>query len=162
MDNVTIAWVAALAISLFAHWVAIAHVARRRFDKGYDIGFWNGTIRGRGEKVDSLYPLFVDQRAWSRATFGPESFKGPRGPLDHLGKEANEAYYEADPEKQKVEIIDCLILTLDAAWRAGMSYDQIVDTYYAKMKKNKARVWPDWRGTDPDKAIEHDRTFDGV
>ena len=31
----------------------------------------------------------------------------------------------------------------------------------AKQARNEARVWPNWRDADPDKAIEHDRSFDG-
>lgn len=27
-----------------------------------------------------------------------------------------------------------------------------------KLKINKTRKWKDWRGTDPDKCIEHDRS----
>ena len=107
--------------------------------------------------VDML-DFFERQQEWSYETFGPPSFKGPKGPLDHLRKEAEEAFSEPDPTKQKEEIADCLFLVFDAAHRAGMSYSELTAVAMAKLKKNKARTWPDWRGTDPDKAIEHDRT----
>lgn len=111
--------------------------------------------------VDML-DFFERQRDWSHETFGPPTFKGPKGPLDHLKKEAAEAYDETDEEKRKVEIVDCLFLVFDAAHRAGMSYADISRIAMAKLRKNQARTWPDWRGTDPDKAIEHDRTKDGA
>lgn len=115
--------------------------------------------------IDML-EFFERQRDWSHETFGPPSFKGPKGPLDHLKKEAGEAWDAFDeafgnPTKfdaAKVEIIDCLFLVFDAAHRAGMSYADISRIAMEKLRKNKARMWPDWRGTDPDKAIEHDRT----
>lgn len=107
--------------------------------------------------VDML-DFFERQQDWSYETFGPRTFKGPKGPLDHLKKEAIEAHDETDPEKQKEEIIDCLFLVFDAAHRAGMSYAEMSRVAMAKLKKNQARTWPDWRGTDPDKAIEHVRS----
>lgn len=106
----------------------------------------------------AMLAFFEKQQAWSYETFGPPSFKGPRGPLDHLKKEAQEAYDEADPERQREEIVDCLFLVYDAAHRAGMSYLDLVRGAFAKLEKNQGRTWPDWRGTDPDKAIEHVRT----
>jgi hypothetical protein len=62
-----------------------------------------------------LAHFFEVQREWSYATFGPREHRGPKGPLDHLRKEAKEAYDEADPEKQKEEIADYLFLVFDAA-----------------------------------------------
>jgi len=107
--------------------------------------------------VDML-DFFERQQEWSYETFGPPTFKGPKGPLDHLKKEAKEAYEETDEAKRKVEIIDCLFLVFDAAHRAGMSYSEMSRIAIEKLVKNKSRTWPDWRGTDPDKAIEHDRS----
>ena len=101
--------------------------------------------------------FFEQQRVWSYETFGPPSFKGPRGPLDHLRKEVEEALAETDPQKQREEIIDCLFLVFDAAHRSGMHYGEIARLALEKLRKNKARTWPDWRGTDPDRAIEHVR-----
>lgn len=97
------------------------------------------------------------QREWSEATFGP----GPRtqGVLDHIRKELAEI--EADPSDLG-EWVDVLILAFDGAWRAGWEPQQIIDAIKAKQAKNEARVWPDWRTADPDKAIEHDRSQDEV
>jgi hypothetical protein len=107
-----------------------------------------------------MLTFFEDAGQWSFSTFGPSSFKGPRGALRHLRKEAKEAFEEKDPEKQKVEIIDCLFLVFDAARRAGMSFADICQTAQAKLIVNKLREWPDWRGTDPDEPIEHVRTLE--
>lgn len=109
--------------------------------------------------VDML-DFFERQQEWSYETFGPPTFKGPKGPLAHLMKEAREAHDEADPEKLREEIADCLFLVFDAAHRSGMSYADLTCVAMAKLRKNKARTWPDWRGTDPDQPIEHDRTKD--
>lgn len=119
--------------------------------------------------VDML-DFFERRQEWSFATFGPPSHRGPCGPLEHLLKEAAEALEEAKKathllpgwshEKLREEIIDCLFLVFDAADRAGMSYAEISKAGMSKLRKNQARIWPDWRTADPDKAIEHDRSGD--
>lgn len=98
---------------------------------------------------------------WSEQTFGPRSHRGPLGPLEHLAKEAVEARDEADPGKRKEEIADCLFLVFDAAQRAGMSYAELTAVAKAKLRKNAAREWPDWRAADPNRAIEHVRKGTG-
>lgn len=105
----------------------------------------------------AMLSFFEKQRDWSYETFGPPSFKGPKGPLAHLKKEAEEAREEVDPEKRKVEIVDCLFLVFDAAHRSGMSYVDLIRGAFAKLEVNKKRTWPDWRGTNPDNPIEHVR-----
>jgi hypothetical protein len=93
------------------------------------------------------------QRAFSAHTFGP----GPRtkGLIDHIRKELLEI--EAAPTDLG-EWVDVMILALDGAWRAGHEPQQIIDAIVAKQARNEARTWPDWRTTDRDRAIEHDRT----
>lgn len=105
-----------------------------------------------------MFHFFTSQKIWSFETFGPPSFKGPKGPLDHLRKEVEEAYHETDVEDQKMELVDCLFLVFDACHRCHMPYDELVSKCQAKLMINRSRYWPDWRETDPDKAIEHDRT----
>ena len=96
------------------------------------------------------------QREWSNDTFGP----GDRrcGVLDHIRKELVEI--EDDPPGRSDEWFDVVILALDGAWRDGWEPQEIIDAITAKQAKNEARVWPDWRTADPDKAIEHDRSHD--
>ena len=117
--------------------------------------------------IDML-DFFERRQEWSFETFGPPSHRGPCGPLEHLIKEASEALEEAKKatdllpgwshERLSEEIIDCLFLVFDAADRAGMTYAEMSRTGMAKLRKNQARTWPDWRGADPNKAIEHDRS----
>lgn len=96
------------------------------------------------------------QRDFSRATFGPGA--RTKGVVDHIRKELREI--EADPADIG-EWVDVIILAFDGAWRAGWEPDQIIAAIVAKQAKNEARTWPDWRTSDPDKAIEHDRTAEG-
>lgn len=105
-----------------------------------------------GESFDMRAHL-QRQRDWSGKTFGP----GPRtkGVIDHIRKELCEI--EADPSDIS-EWIDVTILALDGAWRAGHTPDQIIAALVAKQVKNEARNWPNWRTSDPNKAIEHVRT----
>lgn len=56
------------------------------------------------------------QIAWSEATFGPRSERGPIGPLRHLLKELKEI--EADPA-DIMEWVDACFLVIDASWRAS-------------------------------------------
>lgn len=93
------------------------------------------------------------QAAWSRQTFGLSA--NTDGLIDHIRKELLEI--EAEPDDLE-EWVDVLILALDGAWRAGHKPQEIVDAYVAKMAKNRARTWPDWRTAEPGKAIEHDRS----
>ena len=99
-----------------------------------------------------------DQKGWSRETFGP----GPRveGILDHMEKEMREI--RSNP-KNLEEWIDMAMLAFDGAWRSlGDDPDKkeiakIAETFWLKLEKNKNREWPDWRESDPDKAIEHSK-----
>lgn len=97
------------------------------------------------------------QREWSGRTFGPGD--RAQGVVDHIRKELHEI--EADPTDLS-EWIDVVILALDGAWRSGAQPHQIIAALVAKQTKNEARVWPDWQTADPNKAIEHDRSFWGT
>jgi len=97
------------------------------------------------------------QAAWSEKTFGPGA--RTKGVCDHIRKELLEI--ESDPLDLR-EWIDVVILALDGAWRCGGTPEQIIAGIVAKQSKNEGRIWPDWRTADPDKAIEHDRTFDAA
>lgn len=93
------------------------------------------------------------QAEFSERTFGP----GGRvaAICDHVGKELIEVQQSGGA---LAEWIDVIILGLDGAWRSGATPEQIVSAIEAKQAKNEGRRWPDWRGADPDKAIEHDRS----
>lgn len=108
----------------------------------------------QGEAFDFAVHL-QRQRQWSGNTFGPGS--RAQGVVDHIRKELLEI--EADPCDLK-EWIDVVILALDGAWRSGAQPQEIIAALVAKQTKNEGRVWPDWRTADPNKAIEHDRSYD--
>ncbi len=107
--------------------------------------------------------FFNQHGRWSQVTFGADRFRGPKGPLLHLQKEvaeALEAYDRVDIPKAyrdldlKEEIVDCLFLTLDAARRSGMTYDDLVEAAFTKLAKNRKRTWGPMT---VDGAVEHVR-----
>ena len=99
-----------------------------------------------------LVEILTRQSVFSLETYGP----GMRveGVVKHITKELGEI--RKDPY-DITEWIDVAILAFDGAWRAGYTPLQIRDAYVAKLEKNMARHWPDWRTADPDAPIEHVR-----
>ncbi len=110
------------------------------------------------------------QAAFSRATFGP----GPRtkGVLDHVGKEIEEVRTAVGPAERSKEWTDIAILGLDGLLRScreqieSAGDEKATNSRVAKMAcrlikekqdANEVRDWPDWRTSDPEKAIEHVR-----
>lgn len=96
--------------------------------------------------------MFQSQQEWSRETFGPPSERGPVGPLRHLAKESVEA---AEAPNDIEEYADCLILILDATWRAGWTLRQLLHAVELKQHDNRARQWGPQ--TDPNQPVEHVR-----
>jgi hypothetical protein len=94
-------------------------------------------------------------RAFSERTFGP-GIRG--GVVDHIKKELVEV--EETGLTDLTEWVDIIILAIDGAWRAGHAPYEIIDGVHAKLIRNEARTWPDWRNLPQDKAIEHDRTVE--
>jgi Protein of unknown function (DUF550) len=90
---------------------------------------------------------------FSRRAFGPNVRTG--GVLDHLRKELLEI---EDAPHDLSEWVDVILLGLDGAWRHGGRPQEIIDAIVAKLAKNEARAWPDWRTLPEDRAIEHDRS----
>ena len=107
----------------------------------------------------------IRQMAFSHSTFGP----GERtaGVIDHIRKELDEVI-AADGDS--AEWVDVVILALDGLTRRlafvgggdradpEMVADSVCRMIVGKQSRNEARVWPDWRTVDQDKAIEHDRS----
>jgi len=95
------------------------------------------------------------QRAFSERTWGP----GPNtaGVCDHIRRELAEI--EAAPS-DILEWVDVMLLSLDGAWRAGYSPEQICAAIARKQAINESRRWPDWRTQPRDRAIEHDHSSD--
>lgn len=82
--------------------------------------------------------FWTAQAAWSQATFGSDSERGPIGPLLHLAKEVQEAI--ANPSDLE-EFADLQFLIFDSARRAGFTYEQLLDACWKKLEKNKTRKW---------------------
>jgi len=104
--------------------------------------------------------------AFSHATFGPGERMG--GVIDHIRKELVEV--EACGGEAN-EWVDVVILALDGLTRRlafcngvrnepRLVVEMVCNMIEHKQTKNETRIWPDWRGVDPNKAIEHDRTHD--
>lgn len=93
------------------------------------------------------------QIAFSLKAFGPGA--RTEGVVDHICKELKEVL--AAPHDLE-EWTDLILLSLDGAWRAGYTPEEVADSVTAKLAKNEARTWPDWRTADPTKAIEHIRS----
>jgi hypothetical protein len=102
-----------------------------------------------GEKVERFWK---EHAVWSQETFGADHERGPIGALKHLAKEALEA--QAKPHDIE-EYADCLFLTFDAARRAGLSLNGLIDTAFVKLEKNRKRIWA--KPTNSDEPIEHVR-----
>lgn len=96
------------------------------------------------------------KNAWSLQTFGPgNSSDRAAGIIDHILKELDEI--RRDPRIVE-EWIDVAFLSLDGAFRAGADAEAVAQALELKLAKNLGRKWPDWRTSEPGKAIEHDRT----
>jgi phosphoribosyl-ATP pyrophosphohydrolase len=108
--------------------------------------------------IQSVEQFWFEHQAWSQATFGTDAARGPLGALKHLEKEAREAQVEVQcgtKEDLHEEIADCLFLTFDAARRSGMTLVDLMEQCFAKLAKNRLRVWGP--PTNSDEPIEHVR-----
>jgi hypothetical protein len=90
-------------------------------------------------------------RTWNLNTFGPG--KRTAGTLEHIRKECIEI--EAAPDDPE-EWVDIALLAINGLVRLGLEPASILARLTAKLDKNIARKWPDWRA-NPDGAIEHIR-----
>jgi hypothetical protein len=96
----------------------------------------------------NLTNYVVDQREWSKRTFGPG--RRTMGLTRHIEKEIEEI--RKDP-LDLMEWVDVVILALDGAWRAGHSPDAIADALLLKQDLNMRRTWP--KGMGEDEPTEH-------
>lgn len=100
----------------------------------------------------NLIAQITRQREWSTKTFGPGYSK--ERICDHIRKEL----LEVSEANDLSEWVDVILLALDGAWRTGASPREICDAMFDKLQINERRDWPDWRESDPKKAIEHIRS----
>lgn len=112
---------------------------------------------GNSPAVD-MVAILRRQAVFSARAFGPH--QNHVGVLKHIRKELVEI--EADPGDVE-EWIDVATLAFDGARRcAGASPVQIAAAFLAKMEKNEARDWPDWRTVPPGEPVEHIRSAEPV
>ena len=97
----------------------------------------------------SINSLALNVTEWSRKTFGEPETRGPIGSLKHLAKEIQEVI---DKPTDVTEYADCLILLIDASFRAGIGINQLIGAATDKMIVNRARQWP---APTPDAPVEH-------
>jgi len=89
-----------------------------------------------------LDALQAAQSEWSQRTFGSDEKRGPRGPLLHLAKEADEAAQEeVGSAKQLKEFGDVFLLTLESFRRGKRTIDEVLEAAIAKHAENRLRVW---------------------
>lgn len=77
-----------------------------------------------------------DRNKFSSKTFGPKSKRGCIYPLKKLREELEELI--AQP-KDKMEWADCMLCILDASWRAGYTFEDLVGFCIKKLEINKKR-----------------------
>lgn len=107
---------------------------------------------GLGRGAQRMAETLTVQHDWDLATFGPGLRTKPF--LDHLLSELVEI--EALPSDLE-EWIDLAILAFGGAMRHGATPAQVIAQYVAKLAKNRARHWADWRTVAPAQVIEHTR-----
>jgi NTP pyrophosphatase (non-canonical NTP hydrolase) len=112
--------------------------------------------------MKGIRQFWNEQAAWSQATFGMDTERGPIGAVKHLRKEVDEVleilqYEEPNPYREKLleEFADCLFLLFDSCRRAGFGFKDLVRAAFVKLAKNKTRIWP--TPTKSDEPVEHQR-----
>jgi len=82
---------------------------------------------------------FIDERnEFSLKTFGHPKEHNFKLPLNKLREELEELLKNPD---DNLEWADCLICFLDAAWRKGYSFEDLLDFAIQKLDINKKRKW---------------------
>lgn len=100
---------------------------------------------------EAITPHLIEQiYHWSLIAFGPG--RRTEGIADHIRKELTEVAAKPDDLE---EWIDLMLLSLNGAQRLDAPGQSIIKMFLEKVTKNMNRDWPDWRTSDPDKAIEH-------
>lgn len=97
----------------------------------------------------NLNHAFGNIKPWSEATFGTRAERGPIGPMKHLRKEALEVIEAPGDIK---EYADCIILIIDACWRAGFTPSQVEAAVNNKVAEIALRTYPKPTG---DEISEH-------
>lgn len=109
------------------------------------------------EFEDAMTQFIVNQRQFSLEAFG----KGGRvaGIIDHIQRELDEVRLADSQHSVMQEFGDVALLAIDGMQRTGIPAREIARFFYEKLKKNKARKWPEITG-DESTAILHVKSID--
>jgi predicted house-cleaning noncanonical NTP pyrophosphatase (MazG superfamily) len=99
----------------------------------------------------TIFQYIREHREWSMNTFGPNDHL--EGLLKHIQEEIQEIREAKSRQEQLMEIIDIIILSIDAAWRIGFPPDEIVSVLIEKQNINRTRKYP--RITDESQPTRH-------
>ena len=132
-----------------------------------------GYMMRKKKCVPTLKTFWRAQGEWSQATFGPDTLRGPTGPLKHLVREVLTELLGVDrrhvdailpyashttaPDADPEEYADLLFLVVDAARRRGITYEQFMRVVWTKLEKNVRREWPPFDPNNTTDAVEHVR-----
>lgn len=106
---------------------------------------------------NDLIKIIERQRSWSCDVFGPTTIDRTEGIIKHIEEECDEARKAENRNDKLKELVDIIILALDAAWRLGFQPLEIVSEIRLKMLVNKMRKWPNWQTADPEHPMNHTR-----
>lgn len=90
------------------------------------------------KNLNKFNQFIKDRNDFATKTFGSPDERGCVFPLKKLQDELEELIENPDDES---EWADCLLCFLDAAWRKGHTFENLVDFSINKLKINKGRKW---------------------
>ena len=88
--------------------------------------------------LKKLNDFICARREFSFQSFGSPEVRGPVPVLTHLKEEVQELI---EQPTDLMEWADCLLLLTDAADRAGLSIEDLIDAATLKLEINKKRTW---------------------
>lgn len=91
---------------------------------------------GKARELTEFESLGKQLGEWADAQFGYN--RPPLSSINHLIEEAEEL---ADAPYDRMEYADVLLLTVDAARRAGISPRELLHHAFAKLQINRRRKW---------------------
>jgi hypothetical protein len=107
-----------------------------------------GRIKGNGGARMNLFEFLNQQHSWSNEVFGRTENVAAR--LERLRKHIDSELQEIDEDRTNLEEwVDLMILSMEAALRAGHTPHAIVMALEAKQARNMARQWPQTPENEP-------------
>lgn len=116
----------------------------------YDACQPGGNLRVGGD----ILRLMEEQKRFSESTFGTVEVREAKASLEHLMREAKEAWEHPDDIEEHADI---LLLLLDSTWRNGWGVWELLEAARKKQLKNKKRNWDVvWLFEEPYQCISTD------